>query len=149
MMRMYAFFKQYMNKEKEYFVDDADFQQFYERTTNERLRNVFVFYILSSETLFNRFIVMTMTDPRAALMLEDLYLALQLSKRSMKTRAFAKYLLNRFFTPYRFVLLKDRVATLQMKKYLESFILKYQDGQTPESPEIAKRMKEIDLTKLV
>lgn len=150
MKEMYEFFKVYMDKEKQYFVGDADYDQFFQATLNERMRNVFVFYVMSDIGLFRRFVRKTHTDSHASEMMENLYLALILSKKSENTRHFAQYLINKFFKSFQFVLYRrDNGSALQMKKYLESFTIKYRQSQQSELPEIEQRMKEIDFTNLV
>jgi len=149
MKEMYDYFRSYMKNEKQYFVNNADFERFYDKTENPRLRNVFLMYILTDQRLFSRFVEKTKIDPKAAALFEDLFIALNLAKRNQRTKDFARFLLQKFFMPYQFILKKNRISAQQIRKYIETFVTDYWLSKLPISKETEQRLKEVDFRSLV
>ncbi|KJS21833.1 MAG: hypothetical protein VR72_08530 [Clostridiaceae bacterium BRH_c20a] len=124
----YRLFRKEIKKRKAFLTKNRlTFLEFFQASkSNGRLRNNFVFYILTSRLLFFKLYKLTKIDMHAKAMYENLYIALQLlSKENGNSKTIAKHLLKRYFARNNLVNINENEVSYEIKKYLKTIVTQY------------------------
>lgn len=149
-----------VNEEQKYLAyGEYTFEELLKRSMKDRrVRNVFVFYVLSDRDYYNKFLILSEKKYTVQRLRSSLYRALQSVERDYtnrtEVRELAKALRSKYFQELHLVTYTDQTKyneSKEMEKFFVSVanhLVNEQEGDLDKEAYVAKKMKEVDFDNL-